>query len=64
MVLKQGIYSTQWKYEPPGFTILGKDVSRWRKHRGFYIGEFRLKYQLIAYIQNMGYTTIHCLKSQ
>ena len=27
MVLKQRIYSTQWKFELPGFTILGKDVS-------------------------------------
>ena len=37
MVLKQRIYSTQWKYELPGFTILGKDASRWRKYRGFYL---------------------------
>ena len=27
MVLKQRIYSAQWKFKLPGFTILGKDVS-------------------------------------
>ena len=37
MVLKQRISSTQQKYELPGFIILGKDVSRWRKYRGFYL---------------------------
>ena len=33
--LKQRIYSAQWKYELPGFTILGKDVSGQRKYIGF-----------------------------
>ena len=32
MVLKERIYSAQWKYELPGFTILGKDGSRQRKY--------------------------------
>ena len=32
MVLKQRIYSARWKYELPGFTILGKDASRQRKY--------------------------------
>ena len=37
MVLKQRIYSAQWKYELPGFTILGKDASRQRKYIGCYL---------------------------
>ena len=37
MVLKQSIYFAQWKFELPGFTILGKDASRQRKYIGFYL---------------------------
>ena len=55
MVLKQRTYFAGWKFELPGFTILGKDASRQRKYKGFYlmflcvmnIVVFRLKYQLI-----------------
>ena len=36
MVLKQRIYFG-WKFELPGFTVLGKDVSRQRKYIGFYL---------------------------
>ena len=68
MVLKQRIYFAQWKFELPGFTILGKDVSRQRKYIGVYlmflcvcrknVVGFRLKYQLIGCIGNLGYTTL------
>ena len=37
MVLKQRIYFARWKYELPGFTILGKDASRQGKYIGFYL---------------------------
>ena len=37
MVLKQRIYFAQWKFELPGFTILGKEASGWRKYTGFYL---------------------------
>ena len=54
MVLKQRIYFAQQKFELPGFTILGKNVSRQRKYIEFYlmffcvcgmnVVGFRLKY--------------------